>query len=371
MKAKWFLALFLSFAGYGAARAESPSQNVDVAILLDTSGSMDGLIESAKVKLWRIVNDLAKVEPTPTLRVALFSYGHDTLDPKTGWVKKESDLTGDLDELYKQINKLRTNGGTELVARVSRDALTDLKWSEDKNALRIIFVCGNEAVDQDKEVSLSSVANLAKKKDVIINTIYCQYGKPQEEPAWRNFSEISGGKHAVIDQNKNKPVVATPFDKAIDELNSKINTTYLACGWAGRVGAENQLAQDANATRASGAAANERGAFKASKLYKCDWDLCDKFKTDAKFDITAIKDEDLPEEMRKMTKDEKLAHIKKKIAEREEIAKLVTDLSAKRAKYIEEHEKKQPQDAKEKAFDEAIRAMLKSQAAAKGMKIPE
>ncbi len=42
-------------------------RTIDLAICLDTSGSMSGLIEAAKQKLWAIVNDLALVEPTPRL----------------------------------------------------------------------------------------------------------------------------------------------------------------------------------------------------------------------------------------------------------------------------------------------------------------
>src|SRR5256886_16831660 len=98
------------------AFAEAPAERakpVDVVLCLDTSNSMDGLIDSAKRKLWTIVNDLAKIEPAPTLRVALYSYGNDTYDPKVGWVRKDLDLTNDLDDVYKQLSALTTKGGTE------------------------------------------------------------------------------------------------------------------------------------------------------------------------------------------------------------------------------------------------------------------
>src|SRR6266542_6074105 len=76
---------------------------IDVVICLDTSNSMDGLIGSAKKKLWDIVNDLAKAKPTPQLRVALYSYGNDTYDSKTGWVRKDVDLTNDLDKVSEKL----------------------------------------------------------------------------------------------------------------------------------------------------------------------------------------------------------------------------------------------------------------------------
>src|SRR6478752_5004286 len=127
-----------------AAPKDAKPTHVDVVLCLDTSNSMDGLIDSAKRKLWAVVNDLAKIDPAPTLRVALYSYGNDTYDAKAGWVRKDLDLTGDLDAVYKQLFALTTKGGTEFVARVTRDALAGLKWADDKDALKILFVCGNE-----------------------------------------------------------------------------------------------------------------------------------------------------------------------------------------------------------------------------------
>src|SRR5262245_35459911 len=115
----------------GEARAK-PGPVVDVVLCLDVSSSMNALIDSAKVKLWDIVNDLGTVKPTPRLRVSLYSYGHSTYDKSKGWVRKEVDLTDDLDTVYQKLNALHIHGGTEYVARVCRDAVVEQKWSEDK-----------------------------------------------------------------------------------------------------------------------------------------------------------------------------------------------------------------------------------------------
>ena len=50
---------------------------IELAICLDTSGSMDGLINSARQTLWTIVNDHAEAERTTALRGARLSYGGD------------------------------------------------------------------------------------------------------------------------------------------------------------------------------------------------------------------------------------------------------------------------------------------------------
>src|SRR5262245_2613421 len=374
MRAGLCLAVALTFLPALQAAPPIPvpdkGRPVDVVLCLDTSNSMDGLIDSAKRKLWAIVNDLAKIDPAPTLRVALFSYGNDTYDAKKGWVRKDLDLTGDLDEVYKQLYALKTKGGTEFVARVSRDALAELKWTDDKDALRLMFVCGNEPATQDKEVQLDSVAAEAKAKGVVINTIYCGPANHPEVEGWRHFATLAGGKYANINQDRTEAAIKTPFDDEIQKLSVKINDTCCWYGPKGQAAAANQVAQDKNADKAGRDVATERGVTKAGKLYcNAEADLIDRLLTDKEFDIKKIKDEDLPEELKKLKVEEREAYLKKKAAERAEIQKKVAELSAQRARYIEEERKKQPKSEADRAFDEALRAMLKEQAAAKGMKI--
>ena len=349
-------------------------KTIDVAICLDTSNSMDGLIDSAKSKLWTIVNDLAKVQPTPTLRVALYQYGNDDLDSKVGWVRKELELSTDLDEVYKKLNALRTHGGTEFVARVCRDALNDLKWTEDKDALRMIFVCGNEPADQDKQVKLDAVAEIAKKKGVFINTIYCGPANHPETNLWKDFAIQAGGRYSNIDQDKSKHqvVIKTPQDEALLKLNDKLNSTYVVYGKGGEARQSNQAAQDLNAAKAAPSVAIDRLGTKNSALYRCDtWDLVDKMKNDPKFDIKKIKDEDLCEELKKMKPEERETFVKKKAEERETLRKQIDELNAKRSQYIAAETKKQPKTDGDKAFDEALRGAIREQAGAKGIKIPE
>src|SRR5262249_30796231 len=116
------LALLAALPGPAPAAA-GKGKPIDVVICLDVSNSMDGLISSAQMKLWDIVTDLGKANPAPDLRVGLYSYGHTSYDRQAGWVRKELDLTTDLDAVYQNLNGLTTNGGDEYVARVCRDAL--------------------------------------------------------------------------------------------------------------------------------------------------------------------------------------------------------------------------------------------------------
>jgi hypothetical protein len=346
---------------------------VDVVICLDVSSSMQGLIESAKVKLWDIVNDLGKAKPAPMLRVGLYSYGHLNYDANKGWVRKEVDLTTDLDTVYQKLNGLTIYGGTEFVARVCRDAVVEQKWSEQKKSLKMIFVCGNEPADQDKEVSLKDVAQIALKKDIIINTIYCKWnrGTAAEAAGWQEFAKIADGRYAQIDMNKGTVAVATPHDKPLAELSNKLNSTYVAYGRRDvrEQKAQNQTAQDSNASKLPGAAATRAIAKGGAHYRNSDWDLVDRLKDDPKFDITKVPEAELCDELKKMKPDERVAFVKKKQSERESIQKEILELSKQRDDYVRTENKKNAKTG-DKVFDEAVRGTLREQANKKGIKIP-
>jgi hypothetical protein len=339
---------------------------VDVVLCLDTSGSMDGLIDSARRRLWAVVNDMAKVEPNASLRVGVYSYGNNSYDPARGWVRKETDLTTDLDEVHKRLHALRiaSANSSELVARVTRDALAEMKWAAEPNALRLVFVCGNEPADQDKAVSLKDVADSARAKGVIVNTIYCGAANAVDAHGWQQFAAASGGKFASIEQNRTAAEeIATPFDAEIAKLGTRLNDTYLWYGANGKDGALKPQAGDLAAARAAGGAAADRATTKAGRHYKnAEADLIDRLQTDKTFDLKKVKAEELPEEMKKLKPEEREAYVKKKAAEREEIQKKVTDLTSRRALYVEAERERLPTPPAEKALDEALREILRDPA---------
>ena len=359
------------------APAEKP-KDVDLVLCLDTSNSMDGLIDSAKLKLWDVVNELARVKPTPNLRVGLYSYGNNGHDKGAGWVKKELDLSTDLDEVYATLNGLKTNGGNELVARVSRDALRDQPWSKRTSALKIVFVCGNEAADQDKDVTLTDVAKSARDAGVIVNAIYCGPAEDGIAPGWRSFATAGNGSFANIDQDRagREKAIPTPFDKELLGLNGRLNKTYLAYGQDGKQKAEQQQVQDFEAKKATkpGAAptaALGRTLSKANALYRNSaWDLLDRMKEDKEFDLSKLKDEDLPEELRKLQPAERGEYLKTKAAERATVQKEINDLSAKRAEFIAKARKDAPPSDDDKALDVALKSIIREQAKAVGFEVP-
>ncbi len=338
---------------------------VELAICLDTSGSMDGLIESAKVKLWEIVNDLALAKPTPKLRVALLTYGNDGHNAEVGWVNIDAALTDDLDSISQKLFALRTNGGTELVGRVVKAAQEQLTWTASDDALKIIIVAGNESADQDQQYHFQDVCKATIAKGIMVNSIYC--GNPADHlaPEWREVAKLADGKFAAIEQNNGAVVISTPFDDDLAKLSTEINTTYIAYGADGARGAANQAEQDFNAASVNTAVAAQRCGTKGGDMYwNGGWDLVDACKK-PEFKIEDVKTEDLPEAMRTMTMDQRREHVKKMEARRAEIQTSIANLNVKRQQFVEAEMKKSAENA-DATFDTALRKAIREQAAGKG-----
>ncbi len=328
--------------------APDGKQTIMLALLLDTSNSMDGLIDQAKSQLWKIVNELAAARcddsSRPKIKIALYEYGNSGLPATLGYIRQVSPLTDDLDVLSEKLFALRTNGGSEYCGQVIKTSLTELEWSGSKADLKMIFIAGNEPFTQG-EVPYRVACSLAKDKDVIVNTIYCGPYSEGAESDWKSGATITGGTYMSIEQDRKTVYVPTPYDDKIDALNNRLNDTYVYYGSQGASKKELQLAQDNNAGYISKENKAERALSKSSGAYtNTQWDLVDASKADAKV-IDKAKDEELPKEMRGMSAPERRAYVEKKAAERAIVQKEIQELGAKRQQYIIANTPKDQQDA--------------------------
>ena len=342
---------------------------VDIAICLDTSGSMDGLIGSAKQKLWSIVNEFVFAQPMPELRVALFTYGNDGHDPEGGWVKLETGLTEDLDLVSERLFAQTTNGGTELVGRVVNAAAGQLDWSQEVDALKLVIVAGNETADQDTVVSFRQACGSAIARDIMVNAIYCGAPGDADAASWREVARLADGQFAAIDQGLGQLAIATPFDAELATLSTGLNETYLAYGAQGAWSLNNQVVQDSNAVGLNSEAAASRAFCKANGLYNCaSWDLVDAVRTQSVV-LADIKVEDLPEEMKVMTPEQREVHVATMQERRSSLQAQVNDISKEREAFLQAELAKQ-QGAQAVSLDAAIKRLVRDQARAKGYRFP-
>ena len=198
-------------------------QTIKVALLLDTSNSMDGLINQAKTQLWEIVNELSYAKygiQKPELKIALYEYGNDRLESSDGYIRQVLSFSNDLDEISEKLFSLTTNGGKEYCGQVITSSLKELQWGNNKRDLRLIFIAGNEPFTQGK-IHYQEAISDAKEKDVIINTIYCGDYKTGISGMWKDGVDLGGGDYMTINQNKTIVHIASPYDNEIIILNKK------------------------------------------------------------------------------------------------------------------------------------------------------
>jgi post-segregation antitoxin (ccd killing protein) len=341
---------------------------VQLAILLDTSNSMDGLIAQAKTQLWNIVNEFATAKQdgkAPRVQVALYEYGNNGLQKEKGWVRQVVPLSDDLDKLSEQLFSLKTNGGEEYCGWVIRDAVKGLEWDSSPKTYKAIFIAGNEPFTQGPVNYVESCKG-AIANGIIVNTIHC--GPEQEgiEGKWKDGAALADGRFLVINQDARIAHIAAPQDKDIATLNAKLNSTYIAYGRSGGEGKARQEAQDANAAAAPGGSTvlATRALSKASANYSnAQWDLIDRAKEKG-FDISKLKDEELPEELRKLGVEERKAFIAKKTAEREALQKELGALATAREKFVTEKLKEKGKDT---TLGAAVTGAVREQASKKGV----
>ncbi len=353
----------------GAFAQDKPASKdtIDIVFCIDCSGSMGGVIETAKQKVWAIVNEIAKDRPKAALRIGLIGYGNGNSSYRM------FHLSDDLDQVFKDLMTFKDEGwGDEWVGLAIHKATTEMKWSEAKNVLKIIFMVGNETARQGpQEFDYTKTAPAAIKKDIVVNAIYCgQEDRAGSTPTWREMAKLADGSYTEIDSQGGAVSIATPFDDDLAKLSGKLNTTYVAFGFAGEANRQKQESADEDAKKAAPAPAPSAGAAdralaKSSAQYNnSHWDLVDKCKEDPKA-IEKCKEEELPAEMRKMSAEERKAFVEAKTKERAEIQAKIKELSEKREAYIKDETQKKGLTA-DKSFDESVRKCLREQAGRKG-----
>lgn len=343
---------------------------VQIAVLLDTSGSMDGLINQARTRIWDIINHFTLAKRSgqrPEIQVALYEYGNSALHASEGYLKMICPLTTDLDLISEELFKLNTDGGDEYCGWAIRSAEQSLAWSENNRDYKAIIIAGNEPFTQGKVNYKDSCKN-SVKRGIVINTIYCGSQNSLEANEWKKAAKISDGDFACIDQNNVQIAIATPYDTQISNSNSLLNSTYQVYG-SKKVRAkaasrkQAQIQQDSLVAGASKSAFASRIAAKASSAYSnSSWDLVDAVK-EGKLELGEAADEEaLPEELQKMDIKERSNYVKGLAEKRETIKKEIAQLSKKRADFIKEQQK----NSKSDDLGKTIIKFISTQASSKG-----
>ncbi|MBL7789317.1 MAG: hypothetical protein JNL75_05730 [Chitinophagales bacterium] len=326
-----------------APQPDGNAPKIQLALLLDCSNSMDGLIEQAKSRLWNVVNTLTTLKYNgrePQIEIALYQYGNDNLSSEKHWVQQIVPFTQDLDLISEKLFGLRTNGGEEYCGAVIKASTQNLIWNNQSNAMKLIYIAGNEPFNQGK-INYNEAIAEARKKNIYINTIFCGDNMEGISTFWQDGAVSGNGKYFHINSNEKVRYIITPYDEKISSANDKLNKTYMSYGHEGEMKKMNQVRQDANASSISQSNQVERTISKSkSSAYKnSSWDIVDKVADDKTF-LENAKEEELPNELKGKSKEEKIKIIDAKSKERSMIQKEIAELAKKREAHIQEELKK-------------------------------
>ncbi|WP_318428922.1 vWA domain-containing protein [Photobacterium leiognathi] len=338
---------------------------IQVAILLDASGSMGGLIDQAREQIWSIINAIAlanKHEQPVTLQVGLFEYGVEHQSKHDGYMRLLSPLTSDLDQFSEALFAIKIGGSKEYAPKAIKEAANRLQWSQHPDDLRLIIIAGNEEFQQG-DIPISHAVPLAVSKGIIINSLYCGNHAKGRDLQWATPALLGHGRYLNIDHKKHAPRIETPYDDDIILLGQKLNDTYIGYGAKGSSKKQQQVAQDSNASSLSKSSSTERSIAKAGKQYKTqDWDLISLAEENLNQGIAQAKKDQLHF---KGLNDEEISNkLKQKISQRQHIQKQITDLEKQRNSYI-----KQAKNNKTNKTDDlgnAIILTIQDQAKTKG-----
>jgi Mg-chelatase subunit ChlD len=355
----------VAFACFGPTYAggtpqKKPQPEVEVVFVLDTTGSMGGLIDAAKQKIWSIANQIATGTPTPHLKVGLVAFR----DRGDDYITKVYDLTDNLDAVHTNLMSFQAAGGGDFPESVNQalfEAVTEIKWSKDKNTLKLIFLVGDAPphMDYRRDVKYPVTCQMAVMNDIIINTVQC--GKhPETKKYWLDICKRAEGRYVQIDDNGGPVIVVeTPYDKELAKINCDLTNNTLVYGTE-----KQQLAgkaqQDANLKLAPTVAA-DRAAFYGNAMKGASYDLLENVKKGT-VKLEELKKEQLPQELRGLTLPEQKAYLARLDKTQQALNKKARELDKKRGEFIAKKQKDDAKNSMADTFDGQVLQLLEIQA---------
>ncbi len=340
---------------------------VEVAFVLDTTGSMAGLIDGAKRKIWSIANQLASGQPTPQVRIALVAYR----DRGDAYVTQVRDLTDDIDAVYADLQRFAAEGGgdtPESVNQALHDAVTRLAWSSDANVYRAIFLVGDAPphLDYQDDVAFGDSVARARQRGIVVNTVQCG-NLAETTPIWQRIATTGGGTFAAIQQDGGMLALTTPMDDELSKLNDDLASTLVPYG-APSEQAELEAKRNRAAAASPSVVASRLGFLSklGGRLNAGRADLLDAISSGAT-KLADVAEPQLPASLAAMAPAAREEFIKEKLEERQEIQARIDQLSVERDKYVAEESARRAASGKDDGFDARVRDAVRAQAAVAGI----
>ena len=313
---------------------------IDVVFVLDTTGSMGGLIQAAKEKIWSIATTMASAQSAPEIRMGLVAYR----DRGDAYVTRVVDLSSDLDSMYATLMDFQANGGgdcPESVNQALHDAVHKISWRQDTGTYKAVFLIGDAPphMDYQDDIKYPVTLSAAKEKGIVVNAIQCgQMGSTT--PAWQQIARLGDGQYFQVEQAGSAVAIATPFDEEIATLSEKLDDTRLYYGTNEEKEKQQRKVEAANKlhTASSVESRARRAAFNASKSGAANFlgegELVDDVSS-GRVDFSSIDKDKLPEPMQAMAPEEQEAIISETAGRRNELQRQISELTEERSAYLD------------------------------------
>jgi uncharacterized protein YegL len=343
---------------------------IDVVFVLDTTGSMSGLIHAAKEKIWSIASTMASAQSAPEIRMGLVAYR----DRGDAYVTQVLDLSGDLDSMYAALMDFQADGGgdgPESVNQALYDAVHKISWSKDQNTYKVIFLVGDAPphMDYQDDVKYPRTLSIAKQQEIVVNTIQCG-ADHNTTGRWQQIAHLGQGRFFQVEQAGSAVAIATPYDEALAGLSRELDETRLYYGSGeekrrqqAKIAATEKLHDSSSvSSRARRATFNATASGKTNLLGEKE--LVDDVAS-GRIQLSSIEQAQLPKSMQAMSPEERKELIQETAQHREELQRQIDELADKRSAYLKQ--KVEEEGGAEDSLDEKVYSAVREQAAPKGI----
>lgn len=343
---------------------------VEVVFVLDTTGSMGGLIQAAKEKIWSIASNMALAQPAPEIRMGLIAYR----DRGDAYVTKVIDLSSDLDSVYAALMDFQADGGgdgPESVNQALRESVEKIHWSQDGQVYKTVFLVGDAPPhNYSDEMPTPQILQNAARRGIVINTVQCgQWAETKQ--TWQQIASLGKGEYFQVDQAGSTVAIATPYDEKLAELSEKLDKTRLYYGSDEEKAKKQrkQAATDKLHASASVESRARRAAFNVSASGKKNLigenELVDDIAS-GRVDLDKVERKELPAPMQDMTREQQAALVQETVEERQTLQKKITELAEQRDTYLKQ--KVEEAGGAEGSLDHKIQSAVREQAAKRGLR---
>ena len=369
-----FITIILTATEPDAPTVQSQPEKaiIDVVFVIDTTGSMGGLIAGAKEKVWSIANTLATANPTPEIRMGLVAYR----DRHDAYVTQVTDLTDDLDKAYATLMGFEANGGGDTPESVNQglnEAVSKLSWSPDKAAYKVIFLVGDcpPHMDYQDDVKYPVSCEHAVSQGIIINTIQCG-NHVATTPIWKEIAQLGGGAFSQVHQNGGATQISTQYDDEIAKLTVELEETRLYYGDKGtqQLNEDRLRRSEELGAIASPSAVADRTAYNLSKAGAKNFFGSKELLNDianGTVHVKDIKDEHLPSILKGKSDEEISVYLEGQIKRRAELTKQLIHLQTQRRDEVATQREQLKAEGKGDSFDQKMLEIIPDQASTKGI----